>query len=83
MKSHPFAKMCLRTQAFDDVDGDTTQDVVLFLGAHVNIKNLKNKKNKRNKKREKGGLCDNGRILLLVLVLFFLFFLNTLRSRPF
>jgi len=37
--------MCLGTQAFDDVDGDTTQDVVLFLGAHVKIK--EKKKNKR------------------------------------
>jgi hypothetical protein len=36
--------MCLGTQAFDDVDGDTTQDVVLFLGAHVNIKKKKNKR---------------------------------------
>jgi hypothetical protein len=70
MKSHPFVKMCLGTQAFDDVDGDTTQDVVLFLGAHVNIKKEKTRDRK------------NGKILLLVLVLFFLLFCQHFKIKP-
>lgn len=74
----PFVKMCLGTQAFDDVDGDTTHDVVLFLGAHVSIK-----KKEKQKIERKGASVTLVGSSSLFLCYFFFFFLNTLRSRPF